>query len=193
MTWCYLYVRASIVNQRRKQSEESGQLGSKAIPRSCKCIPRFLTPRTQAHCSQLITTNCGQTWLVTQQMRTLSCLEHRARPWPRISNLISKFWKQKQNVSRDCYWLHPWFIDPENLREKSNPVNQASPDIGRWLTIFLLGHRKAWHSKVSFLLVAMKANTRSYVASAEQYEILKRVSMSKVVDFKPKRAFHYHF
>ena len=29
------------------------------------------------------------------------------------------------------------------------------------LTIFLLGQRKAWHSSVSFLLVAMKAKTRS--------------------------------
>jgi hypothetical protein len=43
------------------------------------------------------------------------------------------------------------------------------------LTIFFLGQRKAWHSSVSFLLVAIRANTWSYVASAEQYEILKQI------------------
>ncbi len=43
------------------------------------------------------------------------------------------------------------------------------------LTIFFLGQRKAWHSSVSFLLVAIRAKTWSYVASAEQYEILKQI------------------
>ncbi len=48
------------------------------------------------------------------------------------------------------------------------------------LTIFFLGQRKAWHSSVSFLLVAIRANTWSYVASAEQYEILKQIYLGGI-------------
>jgi hypothetical protein len=48
------------------------------------------------------------------------------------------------------------------------------------LTIFFLGQRKAWHSSVSFLLVAIRANTWSYVASAEQYEILKQIYLEGI-------------
>ena len=43
---------------------------------------------------------------------------------------------------------------------------------GLTLAILRLGQRKAWHSIVLLELVAMKLNTWSYVASAEQYDIL---------------------
>lgn len=44
--------------------------------------------------------------------------------------------------------------------------------------IFLLGQRNAWHSIVSFKFVAINANTWSWAASAEQYEILKRITFT---------------
>lgn len=45
---------------------------------------------------------------------------------------------------------------------------------GGGLTVFLLGHRNAWHSINSLAFVAMKAKTCPCAASAEQYEILKQ-------------------
>ena len=36
------------------------------------------------------------------------------------------------------------------------------------LGCYLCGQRKAWHSRVSFLVVAMKANTVEWVVSVEQ-------------------------
>ena len=44
------------------------------------------------------------------------------------------------------------------------------------ITIFLFLQRKAWHSIVSSLFTAMKANTWENSASAQQYEILRRES-----------------
>ena len=63
-------------------------------------------------------------------------------------------------------------LSEKQLEPKDNKLT-ISEIKGRIITIFLFRQRKAWHSIVSSLFTAMKANTWENSASAQQYEILR--------------------
>ena len=82
--------------------------------------------------------------------------------WKICLKSTASFEMRKKDVNSPC----PNLVFVHKISLVNNSCLKPRSDRGAAcsissLTIFLLGQRKAWHSSVSFLLVAMKAKTRS--------------------------------